>query len=182
MELVQKEIIAAAEVLLDGRPELIEAVRRAATGLPGEGFDIPASEWESLARHELNHWLTDPAPFDGGSALTAHLDWAGDAESLRRGLQTLSSHPESLSWDWFPEFEAFSRESGWSAGEVAEKLVAEIGDRCLQIGAALVELTETRSSGNDDMYELIFIDSNAVDQLAVLSAVLGRRVVLCRSH
>ncbi|MCP9624844.1 hypothetical protein FOH10_16140 [Nocardia otitidiscaviarum] len=179
MELVLKEIVTAAEVLLHGRPELINAVHRAAAGLPGEGFDIPASEWESLARHELNHLLTDPNPFDDGPAVAACLDWCSDPQDFRHNLLALSSHPESLSWEWFPDFVSRLREAGSTGGDVVTKLVGEVGDRCLRIGFALIELTEFKSSDDDDMYELLFIKAGAVDQLDAMLTAVGRRLLLC---
>ncbi|GAB2565021.1 hypothetical protein [Nocardia heshunensis] len=182
MESVLAEIVAAAEVLLHGRPELIDYVRQCAAGLPGEDLDIPASEWESLARHELNQSLTEPTPFDDGPALAAHLDHNCDPEYLQRALQGLSSHPESLEWQWVPDFVAPLSEAGWRDGEIAEKLLQEIGDRCLRIGAALVGLTELRSADASDMLELLFIDAEAVDRLDAMSAAIGRRVELWRNR
>ncbi|MET8428544.1 hypothetical protein [Nocardia sp. NPDC004860] len=62
MGLALEEIVAAAEVLFAGRLDLIDSVRRAAAGLPGEDLEIPTSEWEELAHYELNHWLSEPVP------------------------------------------------------------------------------------------------------------------------
>ncbi|BEK87333.1 hypothetical protein [Nocardia seriolae] len=182
MQVVLQEIVDAADGLLHGRPMLIAAVRRAAAGLPGDDFDTPPSEWEASARPELNHWLTGPAPFDDGPALSAHLDCNADPADLRRGPQGLASHPESLEWEWVPAFVAPLRQAGWWRSEIAEKLLEEIGDRCMQVGTALVELTEFKSADNDDMLELLFIDAKAIDRLDTLSAAVGRRVEWWRSH
>ncbi|BAW06010.1 conserved hypothetical protein [Nocardia seriolae] len=74
------------------------------------------------------------------------------------------------------------RQAGWWRSEIAEKLLEEIGDRCMQVGTALVELTEFKSADNDDMLELLFIDAKAIDRLDTLSAAVGRRVEWWRSH
>ncbi|MGW5225502.1 hypothetical protein [Nocardia niigatensis] len=182
MGLALEEIVAAAEVLFAGRPDLIDSVRRAAAGLPGEDLEIPTSEWEELARYELNHWLSEPVPIDDGPALMAVLGARSDAEEFRYQLQAVSSHPESLGWEWFPGFVARLREVGWSTGEIAEKLVDEIGDRGLQAGAALVQVTEFESADAADSYELCFIDAGAVDRLDAISTAVGCHLVLRRTR
>ncbi|MGW5229322.1 hypothetical protein ACWEP5_30875 [Nocardia niigatensis] len=135
-----------------------------------------------MARRELNQSLTEPF----GSTVPQH---------PRRHISIGAVMPRNSGDSYRVElasgivelgtvsgFRGTLREVGWSAGEVAEKLVDEIGDRCLRTGAALVQVTEFKSADAAYTYQLCFIDASAADRLDAISTAIGRDLLACRTR
>lgn len=118
-------------------------------------------------------------PFDdmrwalNDSGLTAYIDWRSDPDDVRRDLKTMRKFPHKFRWGWYREFVGGGRE--WDPGEDTPSLLEEIGERCLDLGHALLSL-ELDADG----YSLTAIDVKRLDILLDLTAAAGRRFRVIR--
>ncbi|MFB7719427.1 hypothetical protein [Nocardia sp. NPDC056100] len=152
-------LLSVAELLLCDYPWLVAAVRYRLTD-PQES-------------HTLGLWrgLLDilGEPYFGGLGVLAQCDWRQRADQMRELLQRLPSHPESLSWDWFPEFLVST--AGSDSGDIAEALLDRVGTRSAPLGVALVSFD---TEGDD--YAVAFVPLAQVERLDALTALAGHRM------
>ncbi|MGW4248249.1 DUF6630 family protein, partial [Nocardia sp. NPDC004722] len=118
-------------------------------------------------------------PFDdmrwalSDSGLTAYIDWRCDPDEVRRDLKTMRKFPRRFRWDWYHEFVGGGMD--WDPGEDTPRLLEEIGERCLDLGHALLSL-EIDADG----YCLTAIDEKRLDTVLGLTAEAGHRFRVVR--
>ncbi|MFB8003981.1 hypothetical protein [Nocardia sp. NPDC056000] len=152
-------LLAIAEILLADYPWLVATVRYRLTD-PDESHDLGL--WRGLLS-------VLGEPFFGGLGVIAQCDWKQERNQVRDMLRRLPSHPEALSWDWYPDFLASTAD--WDSGDITEALLARVGTYCGPLGFALVSL-ETES----DYYAVTFIPLDQMDRLTALTTIAGHRV------
>ncbi|MEV0295937.1 hypothetical protein [Nocardia sp. NPDC050710] len=148
-------LVALAELLAPGRPQIVAAVRRATEGTSED------SAWDVLYEQ-----LREPD--DDGPPLTVGFDWKEDPGNVPEYLRTLSSYPAALTWDWFEPSVAEFVELEWHAGEIMEGLLPEVGEQCLRVGVALMCFPV------GDSYEVCFANADAAERITELAAGIGR--------
>ncbi|MFB7718464.1 hypothetical protein [Nocardia sp. NPDC056100] len=114
-ESVQEDMLAVAALVAPNIPEVSAAVRTAA-----EGPEL-----------ELIYALRD-------HRMAAQFDWKEDIQSVRDGLEYLTSYPTEAAWDWHPNFLAECED--WPSEEKLERFLELTGECLHEQGYVLVSI------------------------------------------
>ncbi|MFC3434645.1 hypothetical protein GL305_31915 [Nocardia seriolae] len=151
------DIMALLDLVLDDPESYVDAY---------PDSDYLCNDEGDLARRGLLEML-DGTEFEFDSSLIAHFDWRADVETIHEGIASLSSCPATMNWDWLLEFATATREHPDDSVGIAGDFLEETGNRCLQLGVALVSVDD------GDSYHVGFCPATEAEHVISLFATAG---------
>lgn len=124
-----------------------------------QGSDDPSDEMR---------WALEEA------GLCIYVDWRSGPDDIRSWFEIMVNFPSRFTWDWYTEFVGDSL-LDWDSRNDTVRLLEEIGERCFDIGSALVS-----SELDADGWALIVVDTARVDELLELTARADTRFQVLR--